>query len=618
MSDLFLFPQPRYIYKQNGTFKLENEKVIWINGIEPQRCYFMAHEFQHYLLQKMHMNWMISASSVIPENKTGLEIKMNPELVGHAQGYRLSIDLDRITITGNDLAGAFYGICTLKQIIFGHTILNKFEVGCLDVLDWPDFPARGVMLDISRDKVPTLETLFMLVDLFANLKLNQLQLYTEHTFAYLQHPDIWNNSSPMTGEDILALDRYCSERFIELVPNQNSFGHLHRWFQYPVYAPLGELYESNTTHWWGKGSFSLCPTNPKSLKWITSLYDELLPHFTSKMFNIGCDETFDLGMGKSKAEVEEKGKGRVYLDFLMKLYSDVAKRGRSIQFWGDIVLQHPELVSQLPRDLIALEWGYEANHPFNLRTEKFSESGIPFYVCPGTSAWNSIAGRTDNALKNLQNAASAGIQNGAVGYLNTDWGDNGHWQVLPVSYLGYAAGAGYSWQFEGNKDVVLSKVLDYYLFQDLIGCMGSAAYELGNVYQWTGLPIPNASALFMILQNPIEKLRESQKQVTSQQFDIIDEVIERAFGNIERSNPQGKDGENLKRELKFTVRLLQHSTKRGRYVIAPTMNLQVQLLMDLDEIIEEYKSIWLFRNRPGGLPDSINRFQPARNDYINT
>src|SRR6185369_4793545 len=96
------------------------------------------------------------------------------------------------------------------------------------------------MLDISRDKVPTMKTLYELVDLLASWKINQLQLYTEHTFAYRNHEDVWKKASPMTAEEIRDLDEYCAERFIDLVPNQNSFGHMERWFEHPEYLQLAE------------------------------------------------------------------------------------------------------------------------------------------------------------------------------------------------------------------------------------------------------------------------------------------------------------------------------------------------------------------------------------------
>jgi len=96
------------------------------------------------------------------------------------------------------------------------------------------------MLDISRNKVPSMATLYSLVDLLAGLKINHLQLYTEHTFAYAAHREVWADASPMTAEEVLLLDSYCRERFIELAPNQNSFGHLQGWLRLPRYREMAE------------------------------------------------------------------------------------------------------------------------------------------------------------------------------------------------------------------------------------------------------------------------------------------------------------------------------------------------------------------------------------------
>src|SRR6185437_6317945 len=222
-------------------------------------------------------------------------IRIEPAF-GHAQGYRIDFGASEIVITANDDAGAFYARQTLAQL--GRVYGGQLPQGTIE--DWPDFPVRGVMLDISRDKVPTMKTLFMLVDLFSSMKINQLQLYTEHTFAYRGHEQIWRDASPMTPEEIRTLDAYCTDHFIELVPNQNSFGHMERWLKHARYKPLAEC-EDGFTFPWGirhEGGFSLNPLDPRSLALVEDLYDQLLPNFTSGMFNVGCDETFDLGLGK--------------------------------------------------------------------------------------------------------------------------------------------------------------------------------------------------------------------------------------------------------------------------------------------------------------------------------
>ena len=112
-----------------------------------------------------------------------------------------------------------------------------------------------------------------------------------------------------------------------------------------------------------------------------------------------------------------------------------------MMFWGDIILHHPELIKKLPKDVIALNWGYEANHPFEKETAILAKSKVPFYVCPGTATWMTLLGRHDTAFANLRLAAEAGRKNDAIGYLNTDWGDGGHPQPLAISWPLYAIGA---------------------------------------------------------------------------------------------------------------------------------------------------------------------------------
>ncbi len=368
-------------------------------------------------------------------------IRINPDRVQKQDGYELTITPRCVEIVANSPAGAFYAAQTLRQIC---QQAEPGKLACLTIKDWPDFPHRGIMLDISRSKVPTMKTLYKLVDMFAGMKINQLQLYTEHTFAYQKHKIVWEKASPMTSRQNKELDAYCKERYIDLVPNQNSFGHMENWIRHAPYRHLSEN---------PKGGITLDPTNPETIEFISGLYNELLPNFSSKQFNVGCDEV-QIGEYRSKAACDEKGKGRVYLDYLMKIYTLCQQRGRTMQFWGDIINHYPELIPELPKDgLIALEWGYRAKHPFDERCAEFKKAGVPFYVCPGTSSCVSIIGRTRRSMANLLNAAENGLKHGALGYLNTNWGDGGHHQYLPVNYLGFAYGAALSWCTEQNKNV---------------------------------------------------------------------------------------------------------------------------------------------------------------------
>ncbi len=621
-NSLALLPEPRHIEMTEGTFALTGERLVLLDSAAPQALRFAAMRFQQSLYERAGLTWEAVASAATPREQIGLTLREASEPATPPQGYELVISPDGITITAPDEAGVFYGVCTLIQILESPRGASNLHLPCLHITDWPDFPVRGVMLDISRYKVPSMETLLSLVDMLTGWKINQFQLYTEHTFAYRQHPEVWANASPLTGQEILELDAYCRERHIELVPNQNSFGHMRHWLIHPRYAPLAEVTQGFMTPWgeYESGPFSLCPGDPGSLELVRSLYDELLPHFTSRMFNVGCDETFDVGQGRSKAECEKLGAGRVYLDFLLKIHREVKARGHTMQFWGDIIVQHPDLIPELPQDSIALEWGYEADHPFDARGAQFAAAGIPFYVCPGTSSWCSLAGRTDNALGNLHSAAENGLKHGATGYLNTDWGDDGHWQVLPVSYLGLAVGAAYSWALDANRNMDVPHAVSLHAFRDPTGAMGRAAYEMGNVYRVVGIELPNSSALFWLLQWPLERVRLFQESAPPSALHHTLNAIDEAMRPLADARIARPDAELIRQEYALTARLMRHACRRGLLAFesdpAQASALRRALDRDMQEFIHQYRQVWLSRNRPGGLTDSVARLEKARQDYL--
>ncbi len=631
MTQLTLLPQPRSLTLTGGTFTLPPVSTIALNVPRPADLFFTAQRVQAALKEAVGASWSIAGGDV----PGALTVRIDP--AARPQGYTLTVNADGITIVGGDAAGAFYGAATLIQLVQ----TRGAALPLLVVEDYPDFPARGVMLDISRDKVPTMETLYGLIDMLAGWKINQFQLYMEHTFAYRNHERVWRKASPMTAEEILALDAYCRDRFIDLVPNQNSFGHLHRWFEHPEYLHLAETETGITTPWGTvqEHPFSLSPAVPESLTLLEEMFAELLPNFTSRFFNVGADETFDLGEGRSKAMVQARGKGRVYLDFMLEIYQRVKAHGRTMQFWGDIINQYPDLVPEIPKDVIALEWGYEAWHPFDEMGHLFAQSGIPFYVCPGTSSWTTIGGRTDNTMGNIRSAAENGLKHGAIGLLNTDWGDLGHWQQLPISYPGYAYGAAVSWYFEGNKGIDLPTALSQFAFRDASGVMGRLAYDLGNTYQQPGVHMFNGSVLFWLYHRTIQDIQDgmpaaieraaSHGHVPALALDLLrqnvkpmSDIYENLQATVEyidaTMKPLGSatiarpDASLIQREFEMTARMLRHGAKRGIAQIDPAAFPASELAAELDKLEADYRALWLERNRPGGLEESAARLRRAR------
>ncbi len=613
-----LLPNPRYLIRDKGSLTLDGERLIVIDGAHAPALRFSAVRLQE-ALARAGVSWDVAAGSHLPVEKIGVTLDVTPGSVRHIQGYEMTITPRAVHLVAQTPAAIFYAVMTLIQLLdqYGRVLPT------MRILDWPDYPNRGVMLDISRDKVPSMETLRDLVDLLASWKINQLQLYTEHTFAYQKHPAVWAEASPLSGADILALDALCRERFIELVPNQNTFGHMRRWLVHEQYRHLAECPDGCDTEWGHFDEpFTLCPGDPGSITLVQDMLDELLPHFQSRQVNVGCDETVDLGNGRSREVVAEKGIGRVYLDFLQKIRREVRIRDRTMQFWGDIIVAHPDLVAELPRDMIALEWGYEADHAFHEHGDIFARSGIPFYVCPGTSSWNSIGGRTTNAIDNMRNAAENGLNHGATGYLNTDWGDNGHWQPLPVSYLGFAYGAALGWHYESNRDLDIAAATGRFAFRDSQDIMGRLAYDLGTICDTSDIRLHNATILFTLLQTRPHELEKQKEKLLAgdlsnpTDFERIRERIDQVIAPLDQAEMDRADAELVRAEFSWAADLLRHACDRALWLLdgAPMPN--KSLAAEAEELINRYQILWLARYRPGGYADSVALMEAMHADYL--
>ncbi len=597
-KDLLLVPTPKKIDVRQQTLKLPRKGYIVIQSEVPEMLLLGANK----LASALGGDWRPTASPVAATTSNPILLVCDSSAPNGPEGYTLVINPNLIRITAAAPAGIYYGVCTLIQLIKRH----GRELPMLSIEDWPDFPERGVMLDVSRDKVPTLETLMQLVDMLSEWKINQFQLYTEHTFEYIGHEVVWRKASPITGSDVLKLDAYCRERFIELVPNQNSFGHMERWLKHKEYRDLAEV---------PSAPFTLCPQDPRSIELIANLYSQLLPHFSSKYFNVGCDETHDLGKGRSKEACEKLGVGRVYLDFLLNLHRLVTEHGRRMLFWGDIIKKHPELIPELPKDVVALEWGYGADYAFKPNCEKHAAAGIEFWVCPGTSSWNSFVGRAYNAIHNPIRAAKEGLETGATGFLNTDWGDNGHHQFLPVSYMGYMVGAACSWNAGADNANVdrLLEALNLFAFQDTAGVMGQVAYELANSYTKIH-SVPNSTIPFWLLVQGRWKPQQLLEGVSTEELDAVIDCVKGAVRRMRLAKMTRPDAELIKAEFACDATLVELGCRVGKMHLAlwagkPVSRERKAIAFKLEDTIAEYERLWLARNRPGGLVDSKARLE---------
>jgi hypothetical protein len=374
------------------------------------------------------------------------------------QAYRVRVDVagaggggegeGRVEVWAASSAGLRMARATLAQLErrLG-TVWPRMEIE-----DEPVFAVRGVMLDVSRCRVPTMAWLMEMLGVLAGLKVNHVQLYTEHTFAYSGHEGAWAGWSAVTGPEIDRLVERAGELGIEVAANQNCFGHLAHWLRMERYAGLAETHGAWMFDVWPRsGPFSLSPVAAGSIELVRDWLGQLRGHFPSGLVNVGGDETYDVGFGQSRAEAERRGGGSagrvsLYAEFMNKVAAAARGLGFRPMFWADVALTHPEALAALDESMIALAWGYEGDARFAEVCQRAAEGGREAWVCPGTSAWRSITGRSAERRANLKAACEQGLAHGAAGWLACEWGDVGHRQTWPVTAhaLAHAAHAGWS------------------------------------------------------------------------------------------------------------------------------------------------------------------------------
>ena len=417
-----LLPRPHQLTLTSGAFAIDAATTIVLPASPSAALVASAHGLQSALAAFLGIR-----PAIVPgDDHLGANtIELRPEVTETSdereqQTYTLDIADECVVIRSASDAGMFYGVQTLIQI----AQLSGRQWPGVTIADRPALTIRGLMLDVSRGRVPTLATLCDLVKTLAHYKINHLQLYMEHTFLFPRHPEIGEDAGALTPDEIVTLDAVCRAHHIELVPNLQSIGHQQAMLRLPRYADLAE------TSW----NWSLATTRDETFALLDELYGDLLASFSSNWFNVNADEPWDIGLGQSRAMTDRDGVGRVYLHYVLRLHELVTRRGKRMMMWGDVLKHYPELIGELPEDILLLDWSYESIPHYDT-LDALSASGRPFWVCPATSSWTTLFPRMENAVANTHDYVQQGIAAGATGMLLTEWGDGGHYQMPSNTWL---------------------------------------------------------------------------------------------------------------------------------------------------------------------------------------
>lgn len=524
-----------------------------------------------------------------------------------SEEYHLEINENEICIKASTNQGIFYGIKTLKQIV------SKKQVKCCKIEDSPDLSIRGAMIDISRSKVPTLKTLKQMVELLCDLKYNHMELYVEgFSYEYQSFKEVLDDNNYIKLEEYIELEKYANERYIDLVPNQNGFGHMADWLERKEYKKLAECENGFTI--WGchRPPSTLDPSNKGSHKLVKRMYEDMLPHFKSKYFNMNFDEPYELGYGKSKEKCDASSKEDVYIEYLNPLYKLVKKYQKIPMIWGDVIIHNKDAINKLPKDLIVIDWGYHLNYNFDAHAELLNENKRKYMMAPGTCTWSTITGRYDDMIATIKNSTTALKKNNGLGMLLTDWGDIGHLQYLPFSYPGFIYGAQSSWS-EPNEEVI-----EIYLNKLVGNELSKAIIELSKYTRLEGPYRDYGSRLFSLIlwsEHSMRQVDQMEFFLSKIKSNLIDD------DNLDKLEKLFKEYLNYirpvesieKAEVENSINLLLTLVDIQRN-LKKVINENQKDIFDKDILILEaylgkHLELWKLRNVEAGYIPSGNRIK---------
>ena len=527
--------------------------------------------------------------------------------------YRLTIGENGALLEASCDEGLFRAVTSLHQML----LRTQGRLPYLVIEDKPALRRRGYMLDISRGKKPRVDTLKTMIDYLAALKYNEFQLYMEgDCFKYAAFPEENADYDCLTAEDIRELDRYCQERFIDLVPNQNSFGHMYAWLKKPAYHHLG-LFEGDET------PSTLNPLLPESFEFVKKLYSSLLPCFSSEYVNIGLDEAYGLGKFQIEEYCREKGKDVVFMEWLNKLNDHIQKTyGKKIMFWADMIYNYPQSYHMVPKDAVALEWGYELIQSQRMTAHciAYRDAGVRYYVCPSVNTHGALSGRMDVTTFNIRTCAELAVEYGAEGLLLTDWGDGGHaqpwvWSMNPIALAGqYGWNTGKPQDGESFKADFIRNAetfVDEYFFGGVK--LSRLLYRMANYYLLEPERVHVCTMCAKELTLPISQTRyahlfDIKDSGDDFYFDNVTAYVRKVMADIEKLDFD----ETYKREIRLTAQLIELGSEICKVKLHPDKSKgQAPALADMiDRILPEFTELWLARNYERG----VERFADCLSD----
>ena len=307
---------------------------------------------------------------------------------------------------------------------------HGWSIACTRIDDFPAMRWRIVSDDVSRGPFPTLRYAEERIRTLASLKINGWSPYMENVVVDPRYPFVASPNG-WTAVQLHALAQYARRFHVTLIPEQQSFSHMHEALKWEELAPLAEL----------PHGYLVSESDPRTYAYLGPLLREVVDATKPTPFvHLGADEPVDLGRGRTPRTPQ------VFADHVARAASFLAGSGARPMIWDDALQQDPRILALLPKNTVIVTWHYGDEASFRRYIDPIADAGFEQLVAPGASNWTEIYPDLTTAYANVARLVADGkAAHGVLGMFMTDWHDDGE-TLYEATWPALAYAAATAWQ----------------------------------------------------------------------------------------------------------------------------------------------------------------------------
>lgn len=294
----------------------------------------------------------------------------------------------------------------------------------------PNFHSNGIMLDCSRNCVPTVDTIKKYVTRLAKFGMNRLYLYMEDTLELTEYPYWGSLRGRYSKEEIRECDQYASLFGVTLVPCIQTLAHLRSVLKQPAFSKYQDIDDI------------LLPEDPDTRQLLHTLLQTVADCFSGGIVHLGMDEAAHLGRGRYMDRYGYQNPAGIMKQHLDWLMQECEQLGLTPMIWSDMYLRlnfdtedyygipvdaEPTGTENLSRDVTLCYWDYynEGSDFYENYITLHKKLGNPIVFAGGAWTWNGVAPAISKAFCTTWDALNACCDTGIEDVFCTVWMDNG-------------------------------------------------------------------------------------------------------------------------------------------------------------------------------------------------